>query len=38
MTRLGLRRRYGMLPAMSLIVVSLAVDAWGVLWSRAPGW
>jgi hypothetical protein len=38
MARLGLRRRYGMLLGMSLIVGSLAVNAWGVLWSRAPGW
>ena len=38
MERLGLRRRYGMLLAMSLVVVSLAVNAWGVLWSRALGW
>jgi hypothetical protein len=36
--RLGLRRRYGILLAMSLIVVSLAINAWGVLWSRALGW
>jgi hypothetical protein len=36
--RLGLRRRYGMLLGMSLVVVSLAVNAWGVLWSRALGW
>jgi hypothetical protein len=38
MQRLGVRRRYGMLLAMSLVVVSLAVNAWGVLWSRALGW
>jgi hypothetical protein len=38
MARLGLRRGYGMLLGMSLIVVSLAVNAWGVLWSRALGW
>jgi len=38
MERLGLRRRYGMLLAMSLVVLSLAVNAWGVLWSRALGW
>jgi len=38
MERLGLRRRYGMLLAMSLVVVSLAVNVWGVLWSRALGW
>ena len=36
--RLAVRRRYGMLLGMSLVVVSLAVNAWGVLWSRALGW
>ena len=35
---LGLRRRYGMLRAMSPVVVPLAVNAEGVLWSRVPGW
>ena len=38
MARLGLRRGYGMLPGMSLIVASLAVNAWGGLWSRVLGW
>ena len=38
MERLGLRRRYGMLLGMCLVVVSLAVNLWGVLWSRALGW
>ena len=36
--RLAVRRRYGMLLAMTLICVSLAVNAWGVLWSRSLGW
>jgi hypothetical protein len=36
--RLAVRRRYGMLLGMSLVVLSLAVNAWGVLWSRALGW
>ena len=36
--RIAIRRRYGMLLAMTLIVVSLAVNAWGVLWSRILGW
>ena len=34
--RIAFRHRYGMLLAMTLIVVSLAVNAWGVLWSRHP--
>ena len=38
MARLGLGRRYGMLLGMCLIVVPLAVNAWGVLWTRALGW
>jgi hypothetical protein len=38
MERLGLRRRYGMLLGMCLVVVSLAINLWGVLWSRALGW
>jgi hypothetical protein len=38
MERLGLRRRYGMLLGMCLVLVSLAVNLWGVLWSRALGW
>jgi hypothetical protein len=36
--RLADRRRYGMLLAMGLVVVSLAVNLWGVLWSRLLGW
>ena len=36
--RIAIRHRYGMLLAMTLIVVSLAVNAWGVLWSRILGW
>ena len=36
--RLATRRRWGMLVAMTLVVVSLAINAWGVLWSRLLGW
>jgi hypothetical protein len=36
--RLAVRHRYGMLLAMALIVLSLAINAWGVLWSRLLGW
>jgi hypothetical protein len=36
--RLAVRRRWGMLLAMSLVVVSLAVNLWGVVWSRSLGW
>lgn len=36
--RMAARRRWGMLLAMSLVVVSLAVNLWGVLWSRLLGW
>jgi hypothetical protein len=36
--RLAVRHRYGMLLAMVLIVLSLAINAWGVLWSRLLGW
>ena len=36
--RLAFRHRCGMPLAMALIVVSLAVNAWGVLWSRILGW
>jgi hypothetical protein len=36
--RVADRRRYGMLLAMVLIVLSLAINAWGVLWSRLLGW
>jgi general stress protein CsbA len=36
--RIAVRRRYGMLLAMILIVLSLAINAWGVLWSRLLGW
>jgi hypothetical protein len=38
MAQLGLQPRYGMLLGMSLIVVSLAANAWVVRWSGAPGW
>jgi len=36
--RLATRRRWGMLLAMSLVVASLAVNLWGVVWSRSLGW
>jgi hypothetical protein len=36
--RLAIRRRWGMLLAMGLVVVSLAVNLWGVIWSRSLGW
>ena len=36
--RLAVRRRWGMLLAMGLVVVSLAVNLWGVTWSRSLGW
>jgi hypothetical protein len=36
--RLAVRRGWGMLLAMSLVVVSLAVNLWGVVWSRSLGW
>jgi hypothetical protein len=36
--RLVVRRRWGMQVALALVVVSLAINAWGVLWSRSLGW
>jgi hypothetical protein len=36
--RLADRRRWGMLSAMGLIVFSLAINLWGVLWSRLLAW
>jgi hypothetical protein len=36
--RLAVRRRWGMLLGMRLVVVSLAINAWGVIWSRSLGW
>ena len=36
--RLAVRRRWGMLLAMSLVVASLSINLWGVIWSRSPGW
>ncbi|MEO8572195.1 MAG: hypothetical protein ABI553_10920, partial [Chloroflexota bacterium] len=36
--RLATGRRWGMLSAMILVVLSLAINLWGVLWSRALGW
>ena len=29
---------WGMLAAMSLVVLSLAINLWGVMWSRLLGW
>ena len=36
--RLASRRAWGMALAVALIVVSIAVNLWGVLWSRLLGW
>ena len=36
--RLAVRRRWGMLLAMSLVVASLSINLWGVIWSRSLGW
>ena len=36
--RLATRRRWGMVSAMALIVLSLAINLWGVLWSRLLAW
>ena len=36
--RLAVRRSWGMLLAVGLVVVSLAVNLWGVIWSRSLGW
>jgi hypothetical protein len=36
--RLADRRSWGMLVAMSLVVAALAVNLWGVVWSRSLGW
>jgi hypothetical protein len=36
--RLGVRRRWGMLLAMGLVVASLSINLWGVIWSRSLGW
>jgi hypothetical protein len=38
MQRLASRRSWGMSVAMGLVVVSLAVNFWGVAWSRLLGW
>ena len=38
MARLVERRTWGMRLAMALVVVSIAVNAWGVAWSRLLGW
>jgi hypothetical protein len=34
----SIRYRWGMLGAMSLVVVSLAINLWGVMWGRLLGW
>jgi hypothetical protein len=36
--RLAIRRTWGMLAGMGLVVISLAIDLWGVEWSRLLGW
>ena len=36
--RLAVRRRWGMLLAMGLVVASLSINLWGVIWSRSLGW
>ena len=36
--RVSTRYSWGMLGAMSLVVVSLAINLWGVMWSRLLGW
>ncbi len=36
--RLADRRRWGMLLAMGLVVASLSINLWGVIWSRSLGW
>jgi hypothetical protein len=36
--RLIARRRWGMTVAASLLVVSAAINLWGVIWSRLLGW
>ena len=36
--QLTVRYRWGMLVAMTLIVLSLAINLWGVMWSRLLAW
>ena len=36
--RLAVRRRWGMPLGMALVVLSVAINAWGVLWGVALGW
>ena len=36
--RLARRHRWGMPVGMALIVVSVAINAWGVTWGRLLGW
>jgi hypothetical protein len=36
--QLSVRHRWGMLSAMALVVLSLAINLWGVMWSRLLGW
>ena len=36
--RLARRRRWGMPLGMALVVVSIAINAWGVAWGRLLGW
>jgi hypothetical protein len=34
----NIRHRWSMPLAIALIVVSIAINAWGVLWGRLLGW
>ena len=36
--RVSVRYRWGMLAAMTLVVLSLAINLWGVMWSRLLAW
>jgi hypothetical protein len=36
--QLSVRHRWGMLAAMTLVVLSLAINLWGVIWSRLLAW
>jgi hypothetical protein len=36
--RLSVRFRWGMAAAMALVVLSLAINLWGVMWSRLLAW
>jgi hypothetical protein len=36
--RISVRYRWGTVAAISLVVTSLAINLWGVMWSRLLGW